>query len=95
MKILYIAGYFWSKIYRVLSFFYETLRLLNYIAHFIILLVGVVQFPFLIPIILVRLEVFIPERFRYKVGLYIDILEPEDSTSYEIDIEDIEKLGKF
>jgi hypothetical protein len=41
------------------------------------------------------LEIFIPERFRYKVGLYIDILEPEDSTSYEIDIEDIEKLGKF
>lgn len=54
MKVFYFIGYLWSKLSKVFHFLYETLRIFNYCLHFIILLVGVVQFPFIIPIILFR-----------------------------------------
>ena len=55
-----------------------------YTSHFIIILVGLIQFPFLIPLILIKLEIFVPKRYIYRIGLYLDIIEPdyEDIDAY-------------
>ena len=93
LKVLYVVGYIWSKVMKVLRFLYEMLRIFNYCLHFIILLVGLVQFPFLIPIILFRVEIFFPRKYRYRIGLYLDIVE-EENADYYIEPEDVEKLSK-
>jgi hypothetical protein len=53
-RFLSVAGFAWNKLAKIFKFTYEMLRIFNYILHFIVLLAGVVQFPFAIPFILLR-----------------------------------------
>lgn len=55
MQMAYYLGYFGAKIGKSINLVYVTLRALSYISHFMILLVGIVQFPFVVPILLIKL----------------------------------------
>jgi hypothetical protein len=53
-RFLTVAGFAWSKLVRLFKLTCEMVRIVNYILHFIVLVAGVVQFPFAIPFILLR-----------------------------------------
>lgn len=76
-KIINITWYFYQRINSILITIYSTFRILSYTSHFIILVVGLIQFPFLIPLILIKLELFIPKKYIYRLGLYLDLVEPD------------------
>ena len=51
------------------------------------------QFPFAIPFLLFKIEVLVPHRYKYKIGLYLDIVE-EDASDDGLEVEDFERLSK-
>lgn len=52
---------------------------MNYILHFLIVIVGIFQIPFLVPIIIVRLEMLLSKKYIYRLEVYLDILEPDET----------------
>ena len=74
MRSLNVISYIWHKITKIGGIMLFILGMLNYCLHFMVIIVGIIQLPFLIPVILIRIENYVPRKYRYRMLIYLEIL---------------------